>query len=81
MRDENVTEAEFAEHVDDSLHGRVISDGDGGEVENASELNGRRAVRAARVGRKARIKHNQRIVVNVILLAPGVSFFFNYAKI
>ena len=42
--DEDLAETKLAEHVDDSLHGRVIRHRDRGKIEDASQLEGRRSV-------------------------------------
>ena len=53
MRDEDLAEAKFSEHVNNGLHWRMIRDGDGCQIEDSPQLNWRRSVPGRRdVGRK-----------------------------
>lgn len=42
MRDEGLSETEFAEHVNNSFHGRLICYGDRGHVEDLLQVERRR---------------------------------------
>ncbi len=69
MCDEDLAQAEFAEHVNDCLHGRVIGDGDGCQVEDSPQLHwGRAAARR----RHARREQEHRVARHTFLSSFGI---------
>lgn len=70
VRDERLSQTELAEHIDDSLHGRLVGDGDGRHVEDAVEHEaGRRRQLLVRRTRK----YHHSLPRDALHRAPSVS--------
>lgn len=48
MCNEDLAKAKFTEHINDSLHGRVVSDSDGSQIKDAPQLYRRRTTPGGR---------------------------------
>ena len=71
VSDENMSKTQLSKHVDDSLHGCVIRNSNGCEIQNAAQFYrwwGRG------VHLKTCIEENQRVVADVILFATYIAY-------
>lgn len=68
--DQTLAEAQLAEDVHHRLHGRVVGDGEGAEVQDASQLQRLRV--AGRQLRRVLCEVNHRAAHHAVLLLTGV---------